>query len=93
VVSVHACGRLSDVVIELARAAHARLALLPCCHDLATCDSAGLDGWMDGPLAVDAVRALRLTNAGYDVSARLIPADITPMNRLLIAQPRPRPDA
>ncbi|MEJ2200419.1 MAG: methyltransferase, partial [Desulfuromonadaceae bacterium] len=34
VVSVHACGELTDRVIDLALAARARLAVLPCCHDL-----------------------------------------------------------
>ena len=33
-VSVHACGALTDRVIDAAVAAGARLAVLPCCHDL-----------------------------------------------------------
>jgi hypothetical protein len=87
VVSVHACGQLTDVVIDRARAARCRLAVLPCCHDLDGNDSGGLEGWMDGALAVDAVRLLRLRDAGYTVHAARIPADITAKNRLLIARP------
>ena len=36
VVSSHACGGLTDLVLARAAAARARVAVLPCCHDL-TC--------------------------------------------------------
>ena len=39
---------------------------------------------MDGPLAVDAVRALKMQQLGYAVTTATIPADITPKNRLLM---------
>lgn len=87
VVASHACGRLTDVVIEQASAARARLAVLPCCHDRAACDAAGLEGWMDDALAIDAARALRLRDRGYRTWTQAIPADITPKNRLLLAAP------
>ena len=87
VVSVHACGALTDAVIEKALSARAKLAVLPCCHDLDTCDTGGLDGWMDGPLAVDATRAFKLTCQGYTVMTKKIPEEITPKNRLLMAYP------
>src|SRR5437764_7232821 len=35
VVSAHACGALADLVLERASAARARIAVLPCCHNLA----------------------------------------------------------
>ena len=87
IVSVHACGSLTDRVLERAVSAGARVAVLPCCHDLERCDTGGLDGWVDGPLAVDAVRALKLRAAGYQVLTRLIPDATTPKNRLLMGQP------
>jgi SAM-dependent methyltransferase len=87
VVSSHACGRLSDVVIERAVAARARVAVLPCCHDLEACDTGDLDGWIDGALAVDVVRATRMRQQGYRVWTLSIPVDITPKNRLLLGQP------
>jgi len=37
VVSSHACGALSDVVLRRAASAHARVAVLPCCHDRDSC--------------------------------------------------------
>lgn len=87
VASVHACGSLTDRVLEVAMGADCRVAVLPCCHDLETCDMGSLDGWMDGPLAVDATRAARLRQAGYQVRTALIPADITPKNHLLMGRP------
>jgi hypothetical protein len=87
VVSAHACGRLSDVVLERAATARARVAVLPCCHDLDVNDDADLTGWVDGPLAVDITRALQLKQQGYRIWTQLISADITPKNRLLIGEP------
>lgn len=87
VVSVHACGRLTDIVLERAVSAGARVAVLPCCHDLVRCDTGGLEGWMDGPLAVDATRAALLRATGYQMFTRMIPATITPKNRLLMGRP------
>lgn len=87
VVASHACGRLTDVVIERAAAAGARLGVLPCCHDLAACDDGGLSGWLAPDLAIDAVRAVRLRERGYRVWTQAIPSDITPKNRLLLAAP------
>ena len=87
VVSVHACGGLTDLVLERALAAGARVAVLPCCHDLQGSDAGGLLGWLDGPLAVDVTRAALLRSRGYRVHTQLIPGDITPKNRLLLGEP------
>ncbi len=87
VVSVHACGELTDLVLERAVSAGARVALLPCCHDLQKSDLGGLEGWLDGPLAVDVVRAARLRSRGYRIYTQSIPSEITPKNRLLLAEP------
>jgi len=87
VVSVHACGNLTDLILERAAAVGARLAVLPCCHNLDDAYQGGLRGWMDGPLAVDVARANRLQNRGYRVFTQHIPDDITPMNRLLMGEP------
>lgn len=91
VVSVHACGVLTDTVLEKAVGAGARVAVLPCCQDVARSETGGLEGWLDGPLAVDVMRAQRLKAAGYTVATRTIPSDITPKNRLLMGCPS-RPD-
>ena len=87
IVSAHACGGLTDLILDRAVAAGASVAVLPCCHDLKDADLGGLQGWMDGPLAMDAVRVSRLRSQGYRVFTQLIPGDITPKNRLLMAEP------
>jgi hypothetical protein len=96
VVSSHACGSLTDAVLARAVTARARVAVLPCCHELKVNDTGPLAGWVDGPLAVDIMRAVRLEERGYRVWTQTIPGEITPKNRLLIAAPRdgvrPQPD-
>lgn len=87
VVSVHACGALTDLVLERAVAAAARVAVLPCCHQLQSADLGGLEGWLEGTLAADVVRACRLRARGYKVVTQQIPGAITPKNRLLLAHP------
>jgi len=67
VVSAHACGGLTDLILER--------------------DLGGLEGWLEGPLAMDATRAARLRFQGYRVFTQVIPGDITPKNRLLMAEP------
>jgi hypothetical protein len=93
VVSSHACGALTDRVLERAVAVRARVAVLPCCHDDETCDAGPLAGWMDRALAIDTLRAVRLEARGYRVWTQAIPESITPKNRLLLGAPRETGDA
>ena len=87
VVSSHACGALTDRVLDRAVAARARVAVLPCCHDLDSGNAGGLSGWVDRPVAIDIVRAMRLTQQGYRIWTQAIPGEITPKNRLLLGDP------
>ena len=87
VVSSHACGRLTDVVLDGAAAARARVAVLPCCHDFQLYESGSLSGWLDKSLAIDVMRAVRLEQRAYRVWTQTIPAAITPRNRLLLGEP------
>ena len=87
VVSSHACGALTDLVLDRAAAARARVAVLPCCHDFEAGDAGALTGWVDRPVAIDILRAVRLEQQGYRVWTQTIPADITPKNRLLLGAP------
>ena len=62
----------------------------PCCRVvtiLKSDDARGLSGWMDGPVAIDVMRAVRLTERGYRIWTQTIPTDITPKNRLLLGAP------
>jgi hypothetical protein len=87
VVSSHACGALTDLVLDRAVAAGARVAVLPCCHHLAVREAGALSGWIDGAAALDIRRALRLEQRGYRIWTQSIPAEITPKNRLLMGAP------
>ena len=89
VVSSHACGALTDTILARATEARARVAVLPCCHDVETCEAGPFAGWVDLPLAIDLLRAVRLEQQGYRVWTQSIPAAITPKNRLLLGAPRP----
>lgn len=86
-VSCHACGSLTDEILTMAIAARARIVVLPCCHDKVESDAGGLTGWLDSALAVDVTRAARLRNHNYTVHTQTIPQNITPKNRLLLAEP------
>jgi hypothetical protein len=88
VVSAHACGALTDVILERAAAASAAVAVLPCCHAHGRSDTGNLEGWMDPALAIDVTRAARLAARGYRVHTQHIPAAITPKRRLLIGAVR-----
>ena len=89
VVGVHACGTLTDRVLDIALDARAAVAVLPCCQDgsRSAQRTGGLEAWMEVGLAVDAVRVLRLRAAGYRVYLRTIPEEITPQNRLILGVP------
>jgi hypothetical protein len=87
IVSCHACGSLTDRVLELAVRARARVAVLPCCHDVGDARDM-LAGWMHPALALDVERAHQLARAEYNVWTQVIPADITPKNRLLLGEPK-----
>lgn len=86
VVSCHACGRLTDQVLDAAVAAGVPVAVMPCCHQLEARPTT-LAGWMDETLAIDTRRALRLEAAGYTVWTATIPAAITPKHRVLMGAP------
>ena len=93
VVSSHACGALTARVIARAVAARCRVAVLPCCHDLASPVAREFAGWIDGALAIDLDRVAGLKRRGYRTWMQAIPADVTPKHRLLIAVPIEKADA
>ncbi|MFO0729141.1 MAG: methyltransferase [Myxococcota bacterium] len=88
VVSAHACGALTDRVLDRAIAVRAHVAVLPCCQSIKYLDHGGLDGWLEPTLAIDVVRAQRLAHAGYRVKTQQIRAEITEKNRLLLGIPK-----
>lgn len=87
VVSSHACGALTDVVLSRAAEARARVAVLPCCQHLASPDARRLAGWVDGALAIDIARAQWLEQRGYRIWTQTIAPGITAKGRLLLGAP------
>ena len=87
VVASHACGAMTERVLERAVSARARVAVLPCCHHLSAVDASEISGWIDGAVAIDIARAFRLKDQGYRIRAQTIPSAITPQNRLLLGEP------
>jgi len=87
--SVHACGALTDRVLDRAIRAKARVVVLPCCHDRGSCEAGpvNFENWIDSSLAIDIARAERLAAAGYRVWTQAIASTITPKNRLLMGEP------
>lgn len=89
-VAVHACGPLTDRVLDIAIAARARVAFMACCHDAERADTGSLGGWLTPALAIDVTRVARLRQHGYSVHTQRVPEAITPENRLVIATPDSR---
>src|SRR6476661_8313511 len=82
------CMRADASVMLSSIVLRQRVLASPCCHALDVNDQGDLTGWVDGPLAVDVVRALRLKEQGYRIRTQSIAREITPKNRLLIGEPR-----
>ena len=99
-VSVHACGDLSDLVLKLAAEARSPVAVVPCCHRglskarafadrlNAALAVEGTGGSGLSPIcpsaAMDVARLELLRRAGFHVHARTIPREITPKNRVIV---------
>ena len=88
VAGLHACGGLSDIVIDVALEGSSALALVPCCHstkiphDVDAAAKVGLDE------AIDEARARRLQAAGWAVERGVLcPREITPKNGLILGRP------
>jgi hypothetical protein len=88
IVSVHACRRADDEILDRAVAAVRRVAVLPSCHDLN--DETGTRSrGLARRTARDGRRGAVATRLGaIRVWTQTISEEITPKNRLLLASPR-----
>ena len=90
VAGLHACGGLSDIVIDVALEGSSALALVPCCHSTKISHDAAAAGKVGLDEAIDAARARRLAAAGWAVErGTLCSRDITPKNGLILGRPPP----
>ncbi|MBI3272575.1 MAG: hypothetical protein HYZ53_26535 [Planctomycetes bacterium] len=88
--AVHACGVRSDLCIDLALGCRGPVGLMPCCYEgTARRAPTGLRESLGVALAADVDRTYRLEAAGFCVRWTAIPRAITPVNRVLLAVPRP----
>jgi hypothetical protein len=91
VLAIHACGSLTDECIDVACALGGPLAVMPCCRPHARNPAPmALRSALGEDLAYDVDRTYALESRGYHVRWRAIPEAITPMNRVLVAEPRGR---
>jgi hypothetical protein len=65
-------------------AARARVAVLPCCHDFATCDAGRLGGGLNGRSPSTSCEPHASSNRAIDIWTQTIRSEITPKNRLLL---------
>ncbi len=88
VVAVHACGSLTDDCLDVALEARGPVAVLPCCRSKARNPAPrSLRRALGNDVAYDVHRTYRLEDRGYRVRWGEIPAEVTPMNRVLSAVP------
>lgn len=92
-IAVHACGRMTDQVIDIALQVDGDVAVMGCCyHGTASEVPKAIRHALGTQLATDVRRTQRLDEAGYNVDWATIPEAITPMNRVLVAcRRRPGP--
>lgn len=90
VIATHACGRLTDEVIDRAILLQATaLAVMPCCYTgTASPAPYGIRRALGVAWAADIDRTYRLARAGYHTDFSAISDAITPMNRILVAERR-----
>jgi hypothetical protein len=97
-VSIHACGTLSDAVLDCAVEGRAMVAVMPCCHSLRrqivppvpglTAEVLKSSAAAIGPAAaIDNARMEGLVARGYSVTEQYIDPAITPYNHVILAQP------
>ncbi|HAA55962.1 MAG TPA: hypothetical protein DCE42_14455 [Myxococcales bacterium] len=96
----HACGELSDAILEMALSRREPFVLMPCCPNRRLSRSwpkhiervlpADVEPFGDVGVALEMMRLGRAQAAQYRVLYREIEREITPHHRLLIGQPMAR---
>jgi hypothetical protein len=93
VLSTHACGSLTDRVIEYCCGTTnssepiSALAVMPCCYT-GTDEGVpyGIRRALGVSMSADVRRSFVLQDAGYHVDFATIPSEITPMNRIIVGE-------
>ncbi|GMI44109.1 hypothetical protein TrCOL_g9249 [Triparma columacea] len=90
VIGVHACGLLTDSVLEYALSNSATsIAVMPCCYTGTNPQAPyGLKRVLGSSWSSDIARIYRLSSNNYHTDFSSIPSSITPMNRIIVAERR-----
>jgi hypothetical protein len=90
VASIHACGVLTDKVMNIAMAQRNPFAVVPCCNDYDNnvhFSPEVIKYFEDKDGAIDAARIRKAQEQGYNVVLRAVPKDITTQNKVIIGIP------
>lgn len=90
IISTHACGSLTDDVLQYAiDSKSAAIAVMPCCYTGTDKGSPyGVRRALGVSMAADVGRSFFLQDCGYHVDFATIPIEVTPMNRIIVAERR-----
>lgn len=90
IIATHACGMLTDYVINYAMEQKAEsIAVMPCCYTGTDVGSPyGIKRALGVSWAADIRRSYKLQECGYHVDFGAIPQSITPMNRIIVGELR-----
>jgi hypothetical protein len=91
ITGVHACGKLTDRCLDIARDIGGPVAVMPCCYGPnQTRGPEVLKRMLDPWVVTDVDRTYRLESYGFKVDWQFIPKLITPRNRIILGLPRGR---
>ena len=89
VISTHACGSLTDMVLQYSINSKSSLAVMPCCYTGTDRGAPyGIRRMLGVSLSADVRRSFHLQDHDYHVDFAAIPKAITPMNRIILAERR-----
>jgi hypothetical protein len=89
-ISIHACGNLTDRIIDIAASKRKPFAIMPCCyryHDNPYFSPESIEYFDNKDDAIDAARIKRAESSGFKIVLRKIPQEITKKNRIIIGLP------
>ena len=89
ITSIHACGVLTDKLIEESIKQKSPFAVMPCCHSYSThIEKEQLIYFENKTDAIDVARVMHIENNNYKVHLRNIDQKITDKNRIIIGIPK-----
>lgn len=88
VLGIHCCGELTDHAIDFAIAAHANIAVAPCCYHQKPVphQPPAFKKIFGRGLAIDLARTSKLHKLGYSVDWKVFPRAVSDKNRILVGR-------